>query len=127
MSFLTLVSLSGQQATPAGQGNMLVGLLPFILVFVIFYLLIIMPQRKKQKQHQQMVANLKPGDRVITSGGIFGTVMDVHPDRIELKIAANVCQGGHPEKCRSHHPDRQGKNRGQRIQLIVSNQIQKRD
>lgn len=37
-----------------------------------------------------MVANLKPGDRIITSGGIFGTVMDVHPDRIELKIAANV-------------------------------------
>ncbi|MGB9906327.1 MAG: preprotein translocase subunit YajC [Candidatus Saccharicenans sp.] len=90
MSFLTLVGLSGQQATPSGQGNMLVGLLPFILVFVIFYLLIIMPQRKKQKQHQQMVANLKPGDRIITSGGIFGTVMDVHPDRIELKIAANV-------------------------------------
>lgn len=90
MSFLALFSLSGQQAAPAGQGNMLVGLLPFILVFVIFYLLIIMPQRKKQKQHQQMVANLKPGDRIITSGGIFGTVMDVHPDRIELKIAANV-------------------------------------
>jgi len=90
MSFLTLLSVSGQQTAPAGQGNMLVGLLPFILVFVIFYLLIIMPQRKKQKQHQQMVANLKPGDRIITSGGIFGTVMDVHPDRIELKIAANV-------------------------------------
>ncbi|HEK86291.1 MAG TPA: preprotein translocase subunit YajC [Candidatus Aminicenantes bacterium] len=68
----------------------MVGLLPFILVFVIFYLLIILPQRKKQKQHQQMVENLRPGDRIITSGGIFGTVMDVHPDRIELKIAANV-------------------------------------
>lgn len=90
MSFLTLFSVSGQQTAPAGQTNMLVGLLPFILVFVIFYLLIIMPQRKKQKQHQQLVANLKPGDRIITSGGIFGTVMDVHPDRIELKIAANV-------------------------------------
>lgn len=90
MSFLALTSLSEQQAQPAGQGNLLVGLLPFILVFVIFYLLIILPQRKKQKQHQQMVANLKPGDRIITSGGIFGTVMDVHPDRIELKIAANV-------------------------------------
>ncbi|MDI6845119.1 MAG: preprotein translocase subunit YajC [Candidatus Saccharicenans sp.] len=91
MTFLTFFSLSQQQTAPAGQsGNMLVGLLPFILVFVIFYLLIILPQRKKQKQHQQMINNLKPGDRVITSGGIFGTVMDVHPDRIELKIAANV-------------------------------------
>lgn len=85
-----MMSLSGQQASSPSQGNALLGLLPFILVFVIFYLLIILPQRKKQKQHQQMVENLKPGDRVITSGGIFGTVMDVHPDRIELKIASNV-------------------------------------
>ncbi|MBC7363989.1 MAG: preprotein translocase subunit YajC [Candidatus Aminicenantes bacterium] len=90
MNFLTMMSLSGQQASSPSQGNALLGLLPFILVFVIFYLLIILPQRKKQKQHQQMVENLKPGDRVITSGGIFGTVMDVHPDRIELKIASNV-------------------------------------
>ncbi|MGB9764524.1 MAG: preprotein translocase subunit YajC [Candidatus Saccharicenans sp.] len=90
MSFLTLMSISEQPAASPGQSNLLVGLLPFILVFVIFYLLIILPQRKKQKQHQQMVENLRPGDRIITSGGIFGTVMDVHPDRIELKIAANV-------------------------------------
>lgn len=48
MSFLTLFSVSGQQSAPTGQGNMLVGLLPFILVFVIFYLLIIMPQRKNR-------------------------------------------------------------------------------
>jgi preprotein translocase subunit YajC len=90
MSFLTLISTSGQQAAPQGQSNLLFGLLPFILVFVIFYLLIILPQRKKQKQHQHLVENLKPGDRIITNGGIFGTVMDVHPDRIELKIASNV-------------------------------------
>ncbi len=90
MIFSTVMSLSEQGASPQGQPNMLVNLLRFILVFVIFYLLIILLQRKKQKQHQQMVANLKPGDRIITSGGIFGTVMDVHPDRIELKIAANV-------------------------------------
>lgn len=90
MSFLTMMNLSGQQAAPSGQTNALLGLLPFVLVIVIFYVLIILPQRKKQKQHQQMVENLKPGDRIITSGGIFGTVMDVHPDRIELKIASNV-------------------------------------
>lgn len=90
MIFLTMFSLSGQQTSTPGQANPLLGLLPFVLVFVIFYVLVILPQRKKQKQHQQMVENLKPGDRVITSGGIFGTVMDVHPDRIELKIASNV-------------------------------------
>ena len=74
----------------AAQGSMFGALLPFILVFAIFYLLIILPSRKKQKKHQEMVENLKPGDRVVTSGGIFGTVMGVQPDRIELKIATNV-------------------------------------
>jgi preprotein translocase subunit YajC len=78
-----------QSPSPAG-GNMLGALVPFILVFVIFYLLIIMPQRKRQKKHQSMVEALKPGDRIVTTGGIFGTVMGVEKDRIELKIAANV-------------------------------------
>lgn len=82
----------GLQAQPAtrGQGSFLTALLPFILVFVIFYLLIIMPSRKKQKKHQEMVSALKPGDKIVTSGGIYGTVMGVLEDRIEVKISANV-------------------------------------
>jgi preprotein translocase subunit YajC len=76
----------GQVARP----NMLMGLLPFVFIFVIFYLLIIMPQRKKQKKHMEMVENLKPGDQIITSAGIFGTIMGVQKDRIEVKIASNV-------------------------------------
>jgi preprotein translocase subunit YajC len=91
MIFATLFSLAQQPA--AGQvarPNMLAALLPFIAVFAIFYLLIIMPQRKKQKKHMDLVENLKPGDRIVTSAGIFGTVMGVQKDRIELKIAANV-------------------------------------
>jgi preprotein translocase subunit YajC len=83
--------LAGQAGgTPAVKPNMLGALLPFVLVFVIFYLLIIMPQRKKQKKHMDLVENLKPGDRIVTTAGIFGTVMAVQKDRIELKIAANV-------------------------------------
>jgi preprotein translocase subunit YajC len=81
------------QPMAAGQAqrpNMLAALLPFVLVFAIFYLLIIMPQRKKQKKHLDLVENLKPGDRIVTSAGIFGTVMGVQKDRIEVKIAANV-------------------------------------
>lgn len=91
MIFTSLL-MSAQQAQPGQvpRGNMLTALLPFVLVFGIFYLLIILPQRKKQKKHQEMVNALKPGDRVITTGGIFGTVMGVQPDRIELKVAANV-------------------------------------
>jgi preprotein translocase subunit YajC len=91
MIFGTLLALPpqadpGQMARP----NMFGALLPFVLVFVIFYLLIIMPQRKKQKKHLEMVENLKPGDQIITSAGIYGTVMGVQKDRIEVKIAANV-------------------------------------
>lgn len=86
--FLTALQQT-EPARPAG-GSFLTALVPFILVFVIFYVLIILPQRKKQKKHLTMVENLKPGDRVITSGGIYGTVMGVQKDRIELKIAANV-------------------------------------
>jgi len=81
-----------QQATPGArpQGNMLTALVPFILVFVIFYVLIILPSRKKQKKHQDMIEALKPGNKVITTGGVYGTVMGVQKDRIELKISANV-------------------------------------
>jgi len=91
----TFLSLAQQQGAPAGrqvapQGNFLTALVPFLLVFVIFYLLIIMPQRKKQKKHMEMVENLRPGSRIITTGGIYGTVMGVQKDRIELKVAANV-------------------------------------
>jgi len=89
--FLALATAGSQAAQPGAAGpSMLSALLPFIAVFVIFYLLIILPQRKKQKKHQEMVNNLKSGDRVVTSGGMFGTVMGVKPDRIELKIASNT-------------------------------------
>jgi preprotein translocase subunit YajC len=81
------------QAAPAGRpqgASFVTALIPFILVFVIFYLLIVMPQRNRQKKHQRMVEELKPGDQIITSGGVYGTIMGVQPDRIELKVAANV-------------------------------------
>ena len=91
MIFGTLFSLAQQPAAgQAARPNMLTALLPFVLVFGIFYLLIIMPQRKKQKKHMDLVENLKPGDRIVTTAGIFGKVMGVQKDRIELKIAANV-------------------------------------
>ena len=92
----TAAALAAPQTAPVGapgavpQGNFMTALLPFVLVFVIFYLLIIMPQRKKQKKHLEMVENLKPGDRIVTTGGINGTIMGVQKDRIEVKIAANV-------------------------------------
>ncbi len=63
---------------------------PIVLVFVIFYFLLIAPARKKQKRHQQMLSELKPGDRVVTQGGIRGTVSSVSDDVVQLKIADQV-------------------------------------
>lgn len=87
-SFMGFLEQAEQPARP--QGSFITALIPFILVFVIFYVLIILPSRKKQKKHQDLVEALKPGDKVVTTGGIHGTVMGVKPDRIELKISANV-------------------------------------
>ena len=70
--------------------NPLIQFLPFIVIFGIFYLLLIMPMRKRLKKHQEMLGKLTKGDRVITTGGIFGTVVDVQDDRLIVRIAENV-------------------------------------
>ena len=65
--------------------------IPLILIFVIFYFFLIRPQQKKAKEHKNMVANLKRGDKVITSGGVIGTVERVMDnDRAEIQISENV-------------------------------------
>jgi preprotein translocase subunit YajC len=74
----------------AGQPSMLTALLPFIIIFVIFYFIIIMPARKKQKMHQNLIASLKGGERIITTGGIYGTVSRVMEDRIEITVDKNT-------------------------------------
>lgn len=82
--------LYGQTAGGAGQPSMLSALLPFIIIFVIFYFLIIMPARRKQKKHQELIGGLKGGERVITAGGIYGTVTRVMDDRIEVEVDKNT-------------------------------------
>ena len=82
--------LHAQSATGASQTSMLGALIPFVIIFAIFYLLIIMPARKKQKQHQSMVGALKGGERVVTAGGVFGTVTRVMDDRIEVQVDSNT-------------------------------------
>ena len=79
------------QATPFGGDNMLVQLLPFVLIFVIMYFLILRPQQKKTKDHQELVKNLRRGDTVITSGGLVGKVTKVvDEEQIEVEIADGV-------------------------------------
>jgi preprotein translocase subunit YajC len=74
-----------------GDSGMLMSLLPFALIFVIMYFLILRPQQKRVKQHQEMVKNVRRGDTVITNGGLIGKVTKViDDDQIEIEIADDV-------------------------------------
>ena len=83
--FLTLA-----QGAPASQPNMLMQMLPFILLMVGFWFLLIQPQRKKQKEHQKMLTELKPGDKVVTAGGLCGVITHVKKDRFQVKVDDNT-------------------------------------
>ena len=73
------------------EGSGIGQFIPLILIFVIFYFFLIRPQQKKVKEHKTMVENLKRGDKVITSGGIAGTVERlIDNDKVEVEIADNV-------------------------------------
>lgn len=80
-----------QGAPAAGGTDMLMSLLPFVLIFVIMYFLILRPQQKKVKAHQELVKNVRRGDTVVTSGGLIGKVSRVIDDsEIELQLAEGV-------------------------------------
>lgn len=67
-------------------------LIPFVLIFVIFWLLLIRPQMKKQKEHQKLLAALKKGDRVVTSSGMFGTIASFNEEKniVVLKVSEDI-------------------------------------
>jgi preprotein translocase subunit YajC len=77
-------------AAPAGGGNPLIGLLPAALILVIFFVIVIRPMRQRQKKVQEFLAALKVGDRVITTGGIYGTITRVNDDSLQVQIADKV-------------------------------------
>ena len=70
--------------------NGIISFLPLIFILGIFYLIVFLPARRKQKKLQEMIDNLKTGDKVVTSGGIYGTIVGFKDDRIQLKVAENV-------------------------------------
>ena len=76
-------------AAAPGQSP-ITGLIPIVAMVLIFYFLLIAPVRKRQRQHDDLVANLKNGDKVVTSGGLYGTVVGIQDDRFRLKIADQV-------------------------------------
>ncbi|HXL67976.1 MAG TPA: preprotein translocase subunit YajC [Xanthobacteraceae bacterium] len=74
-----------------GSNDMIMSLLPFILIFVIMYFLILRPQQRRVKQHAEMVSALRRGDTVVTSGGVIGKVTKVvDANEVELQIADGI-------------------------------------
>ena len=77
-------------AQQAGTGSLLISMLPILLIFVIFYFFIIRPQNKKQKETDRMIADLKKGDKVVTIGGIHGTVVQTKEKTVIVKVDDNA-------------------------------------
>ncbi len=81
---------TGGGAGGGGQGGGLVTLMPLLLMFAIFYFLLIRPQQKKQKRHREVLASLKRGDMVVTSGGMHGKITGLTEKIVTLEIAEKV-------------------------------------
>ena len=78
-------------ATPPGQGaSPWVQLIPFVLVLGIFYFVILLPMKRRQKKVDAFLSGLKIGDRIVTSGGLYGSVAKLGDDSVQVQIAANV-------------------------------------
>jgi preprotein translocase subunit YajC len=83
---MTSAAAAGAEAS-AGPAGILIGILPWLLIFLIFYMLMIRPQQRRLKEHQATIAAVKKGDEVVTGGGIRGRVTKVTDDEVEVEIA----------------------------------------
>lgn len=72
------------------QPNPLVSLFPIAAIFAIFYFLLIRPQQKQQKEHEKMLENLKKGDRILTTGGLYGTIVGLKDKDLEVRFSQTV-------------------------------------
>ena len=86
------IDLAYAMGAPGGGGgqSQLLSFLPIILIFVIFYFLLIRPQQKKAKDHRNVLSNLREGDQVMTSGGIYGKITGIKDDKITVEISDRV-------------------------------------
>ena len=88
--FTNIAYAMGQGGAPGEGAGGFTTLIPLILMFVIFYFLLIRPQQKRNKEHREMLANLKKGDRVITGGGIHGRITGMDDTTLTVEIADKV-------------------------------------
>jgi preprotein translocase subunit YajC len=89
-SGLLIMAATPSQGSPQQQGNFLLLLIPYALIFVVFYFLMIRPTRQRQKEHARLLDALKPGDRVVCAGGIHATVVGVTDATVQVRIADQV-------------------------------------
>ena len=87
---LTMTSAAATAGDAVGPAGIVIGILPWLLIFLIFYMLMIRPQQKRVKEHQATIAAVKKGDDVITGGGIRGRVTKVSDDEVEVEIATGT-------------------------------------
>lgn len=92
VSLLTLCPITAAFAQHAGGSAMdsIMQFLPIVAIFGIFYFLMIRPQQKKMKQHREMLSNIRRGDRIVTAGGIIGSVVKVDGDEVQVEISDGV-------------------------------------
>ncbi len=88
--FFSSIAYAQEGTGAPAKPSTIVSFFPLIIIFVIFYFLLIRPQQKKAKEQKEMVANLKKGDRIITSGGIHGTITNISDDTVSVEIANQV-------------------------------------
>jgi preprotein translocase subunit YajC len=80
----------GPQPGGGGGASSIMSFLPIILIFIVFYFLLIRPQQKRAKEHRNLLANLKEGDKVLTNGGIIGRITGIKDDEITVEISDKV-------------------------------------
>ena len=85
-----LLAAAASPAAPSGATAFLVQTLPFLLIFVIFYFLLIRPQQRRLKLHREMITAVKKGDTVVTGGGLIGKVTRVDEAEVEIELAPSV-------------------------------------
>ncbi len=90
-----IISAANAMSAPGGAKpgapapSIFEALLPFIIIIAVFYLMVFMPQRKERKKREALLQNVKPGDKIITTGGIYGEISKVENDHIIVKVSEN--------------------------------------
>ena len=102
-----LISTAHAQSLGGGGGDFVIQLLPLVLIFVVFYFLLIRPQQKRMKQHKEMLANVRRGDRIVGNGGLMGTVTKVSDDDDTLTV--EIAEGVRVQMLRSMLAEVRGK------------------